>query len=484
MKTNPITLFREQPKAFRMVFLLEIWERFGFYTMQGILTLYFIRFLGLEEKDAFYTFGAFSAIVYGLIVVGGFLGDKVLGPKRTIVLGLVTLAAGYLALALSDKNTVYYALGLICIGNGVFKANPANLLSKCYEKTDPRLHGGFTLYYMSINIGSIFAMFFGPTVAKYYGYFYAYFLSSIGLMLGLANFYWQKKLVKDINNEADLKKISLALWLLIIAGLFIAALAASYLLKEILIAKRLLLVISCIVLTIYSFHMLKEDRHTRKLMLVALVLMLEAILFFTLYQQMYTSLNLFGINNVRPNLLGIPIDPQSFQGLNPIWIVIMSPVIATFYKKMQLKGYHFSIAYKFAAGMLFCGLSFAILYFSRFMHDSQGMVSPWWMITSYFFQSISELLVSALGVAMVAELVPLRITGFVMGMWFLTSSIAGFTGAFVASMAALPKNLDLGLNSLMIYTSFFAKIGLVTIAVGIVMALTAGFLNRYINKGN
>ncbi|WP_428411925.1 oligopeptide:H+ symporter, partial [Legionella sp.] len=165
-----LNLLREQPRAFHMIFLLELWERFGFYTVQGILTLYFIRYLGYSDLDSYYAFGAFSALVYGLIVIGGYLGDSILGIKRTIVLGLVVLSAGYFALAITDKEHVFLALGLVCVGNGLFKANPSNLLAKCYKPHDSRLHGGFTLYYMAINLGSMFALVIGPVIASRYGY--------------------------------------------------------------------------------------------------------------------------------------------------------------------------------------------------------------------------------------------------------------------------------------------------------------------------
>lgn len=161
-----LNLFREQPRAFHMIFMLELWERFGFYTVQGILTLYFIRYLGYSDLESYYTFGAYSALVYGMVVIGGYLGDRILGTKRTIVLGLVVLAMGYFSLAVTDKQHVFLALGLICVGNGLFKANPSNLLSKCYDDNDPRLHGGFTLYYMAINLGSMVALFVSTSSIK------------------------------------------------------------------------------------------------------------------------------------------------------------------------------------------------------------------------------------------------------------------------------------------------------------------------------
>ncbi len=475
-----LALFREQPRAFYMIFMLEIWERFGFYTVQGILTLYFIRFLGFNDSKAYFTFGAFSALVYGMIAVGGYLGDKVLGTKRTIVLGLITLALGYLALACTDKDHVFLALGLVCVGNGLFKANPANLLAKCYEISDPRLHGGFTLYYMAVNVGSTISLIVGPTLSSRYGYSPAYFLSFIGLMLGLANYLFQRQYVANVNTQADKKSVSLWLWGLIIGGIIVATLASAYLMQQVKLAEKLLWLIVTIVVSAYFLLMRKESQSSSRRMRVAFLLMLEAVVFFTLYQQMPTSLNLFAINNVKPILLGISFDPQSFQALNPLWIIMMSPVLVAFYNRLYSKGISFPVSYKFASGMICCGISFSLLYFSRYLSDDNGIVSSWWLVASYFFQSTGELFISALGVAMVAELVPSQIAGFVMGMWYLTTSIAGFIGAEVASLTALPSNIVPGRESLLIYTQVFAYVGLITLAIGVLMWIVAANLNKYI----
>lgn len=379
-----LALFREQPRAFHMIFMLEIWERFGFYTVQGILTLYFMRFLGFSDNEAYFAFGAFSALVYGMVAFGGYLGDKVLGTKRTIVLGLITLALGYLALAFADEERVFLALGLICVGNGLFKANPSSLLAKCYTEDDPRLHGGFTLYYMAINLGSTVALIAGPAVSSRYGYPYAYFVSFIGLVLGLANYWFQRRHVANVNTEADNKDIQLWQWAVVMVGIVLATFASAYLLQHVMIAQELVWLVTAIVVGIYFVYMRREKNRSFLRMVVALVLMIEAIVFFTLYQQMPTSLNLFAVNNVNPVLFGITFDPQTFQALNPIWIIIMSPILAMFYSRLHKSRVHFHIPYKFAVGMICCGISFTLLYFARFVHDEAGMVSSWWLVASYF----------------------------------------------------------------------------------------------------
>lgn len=471
-------MFKNQPKAFNMIFLLEVWERFGFYTVQGVLTLYFLRFLNLSSVDAYYTFGAFFALVYGIVPVGGYLGDKILGTKRTIFLGLVLLALGYLSLALASRNNVYYALALICVGNGIFKANPSNLLAKCYEENDSRLHAGFTLYYMAVNLGSTFSLFLGPFLADTYGYFYAYFVSFIGLVLGILNYIFQYHYVKNINTEADLRNVSLLKWAMILGFLGLCVLISTYLLQHVAIARNLTLIMLAVVFVMYFRYMMQESIVIKRRMLLALILMLEGMVFFILYQQMPTSLNLFAVHNVEPQLFGITINPQSFQALNPIWIILLSPLFARIYTNLNTRGVIVNVPVKFALGMSLSAISFILLYFARFFHTDGGVVSYWWLIASYFFQSSGELLVSALGVAMVAELTPPKVTGFVMGVWFLTTAVAGFLGGYVAAFAALPKDLQPSVASLMIYTDVFLWIGLITLLVSVFFWIISPYLNR------
>lgn len=478
------SLFKNQPQAFRMIFMLEIWERFGFYTVQGVLTLYFIRHMGFSDVQSYQIFGAFTALVYGMTAIGGYLGDTLLGTKRTIVLGLVLLAYGYLSLALSSyfKYGVFGALALVAVGTGIFKANPSNLLAKCYEKRDPRLHAGFTLYYMAINLGSIVALLLGPIIAAHFGYAYAYCLSFFGMLLGLFNYWMQRKYVRDVNNVADSIPIKLPIWVLVFCILLLLTIASTYLLQYISGTRWLICIVSALVFSYYGKCMYKESRLSQIRMVIALILMTEAVGFFTLYQQMPTSLTLFAVHNVRPILLGVAFDPQNFQALNPFWIIVLSPILAGIYQILNKHAIDLPIPHKFAAGMTCCGFSFFSLYIARFSADSAGTISAWWLVLSYFLQSVGELLVSALGVAMVAELVPPAITGFVMGAWFLTTAIAGIAGASVASYTAVPSTVHSATEALVIYTSVFARIGVVTLCCAALMWLAAKPLGRYLQN--
>ncbi len=479
-KTNSL----RQPKAFYIIFILEFWERFGYYGMQAVITIYFVQSLGLSEPKAFATFGALVALVYGMVAAGGYIGDKILGTKRTIILGTAVLFIGYLMLGLSNTNTVFLALGVITVGNGLFKANPSSLLSKSYEENDPRLHGGFTLFYMAVNLGSFFSMILTPYIAAKVGWNAGFLLSAIGLFLALANFLFFYKSLANINSSACVKKISLLKWFIVILLTIAASFISGYLLQNVGLANVILWTIVIVVVGIYFKFMFREKGIVRKRMIVAFILMLQAIVFFTLYQQMPMSLTFFAIHNVKQSLLGMTILPAQFQTLNPFWIMALSPALAILYNKLGRKGKDFPVAKKFAMGMTFCSLAFLLLFCCKFFADSAGMVSAWWLVGSYFFQSVGELLIGALGMAMIAELVPQKIIGFAMGMWFLKSAISGMTGSMVARLTAIPKDVTGGFNSLNIYTGVFWKIGVIVAIVALIMWLTSGMLVKYISGGD
>ncbi|PLM65972.1 dipeptide/tripeptide permease, partial [Klebsiella michiganensis] len=220
MNSTAPTGLLQQPRPFFMIFFVELWERFGYYGVQGILAVFFVKQLGFSQEQAFITFGAFAALVYGLISIGGYVGDHLLGTKRTLVLGAIVLAAGYFmtGLSLLKPNLIFIALGTIAVGNGLFKANPASLLSKCYPPKDARLDGAFTLFYMSINIGSLLSLSLAPVIADKFGYAVTYNLCGAGLIVALLVYFACRGMVKDIGSGPDHKPLSLRNLLYVLAG--------------------------------------------------------------------------------------------------------------------------------------------------------------------------------------------------------------------------------------------------------------------------
>ncbi|MGY0144698.1 dipeptide/tripeptide permease DtpB [Edwardsiella tarda] len=474
----------QQPKPFFMIFFIELWERFGYYGVQGILAVFFVKQLGFSQEQAFITFGAFAALVYGLISIGGYVGDHLLGTKRTMVLGAIVLALGYFmtGISLLKPQMIFVALGTIAVGNGLFKANPASLLSKCYPPKDPRLDGAFTLFYMSINIGSLISLSLAPIIAERFGYAVTYNLCGAGLIVALLVYFACRGMVRNLGSEPDHLPLNYGKLLLVLAGSVVMIAICAWLMHNVGVANIVLIAVSVVVIYFFFREAFKQDTQGRNRMFVAFILMLEAVLFYILYAQMPTSLNFFAINNVRHEILGFAINPVSFQALNPFWVVVASPVLASIYTHLGSRGRDLSMPTKFTLGMLLCSLGFltaaaAGLWFA----DAQGLTSPWFVVLVYLFQSLGELMISALGLAMVAALVPQYLMGFILGMWFLTQAAAFLLGGYVATFTAVPDGITDPLQTLPIYTSVFGKIGIATLIIALVMAALVPWLKRMMN---
>ncbi len=427
----------KQPKAFYLIFSIELWERFGYYGLQGIMAVYLVKQLGMSEADSITLFSSFSALVYGLVAIGGWLGDKILGTKRVIMLGAVVLAIGYALVAWSghDAGIVYMGMAAIAVGNGLFKANPSSLLSTCYAKDDPRLDGAFTMYYMSVNIGSFFSMLATPWLAARYGWSTAFALSVVGMLITVVNFAFCQRWVKSYGSKPDFEPINFRNLLLTIVGIVVLIAVATWLLHNQDIARMVLGVIALGIVIIFGKEAFSMHGAARRKMIVAFILMLQAIIFFVLYSQMPTSLNFFAIRNVEHSILGIAFEPEQYQALNPFWIIIGSPILAAIYNRM---GDTLPMPMKFAIGMV----------------------------------------ISGLGLAMVAQLVPQRLMGFIMGSWFLTTAGANIIGGYVANLMAVPSDVTDPLMSLEVYGRVFMQIGIATAVIAVLMLLTAPKLNR------
>ncbi|MGJ3501562.1 Dipeptide and tripeptide permease B [Piscirickettsia salmonis] len=473
----------KQPKPFYMIFFVEMWERFGFYGMQALLAVYFVKSLGMSDVESFSVMGAFMALVYGFVSIGGYIGDRVLGTKRTMVFGAIVLAIGYFLLAASVDlpQIIFIALGTICIGNGLFKANPSSLLSKCYKEGDPKLDGAFTLYYMSINLGSFISMSLTPTISEHFGWSMAYVVCGIGLVIALLNYMVCRHWVDHVGSEAGMKQLSMNKLITVIVGSIIFIFISAYLLEHLKVAHWVLTIVAVSVVLYYFYETAREDTGYRAKMVVAFILMLVGVVFFVLYMQMPMSLNFFAINNVEHNILGISINPISFQALNPFWIVAISPILAFFYSHFGTKGKDLSMPFKFSVGMFLCAFAFLVLPLGAKFANAQGMVSSNWVILSYLLQSVGELMISGLGLSMVAQLVPQRLMGLVMGIWFLTSATAAVIGGWVSTLTAAPKGVIDPLQTLPLYSHVFMQIGVVTFVIAIVTLLAAPLLTRYIN---
>ena len=464
--------------TFWIVWGIEFWERFGFYGFQAIIALYFTQKLGLSERETIYLMGSFFAFTFGFIWVGGIIGDKIFGAKRTIILGAAILGISYLSFSIADKENIYYIFSGIIIGNAIFKANPSSLISKMFKKGDGQLNSAMTLYYLAINIGGLVCMALTPVISQLYGYKQAFILCGVGLFVGLIGFLIFYKKMDNLDTEASKHPINKTYAIYT----FIGAIAAFLIIANILPNTTLCIELTSVVVTIATIYFLyiafKLEKHERNRMLVAFVLIIEAIVFYSLYFQMPTTLTFFAQHNVELSIFGWNVPAAQYQFLNPLWILIFSPILAIVYKKSKL-----THATKFFIGTALMFVSYTTLYCSRYF-ATDAIISGNWLILSYASSSLGELLISGLGLAMVAELCPSFISGFVMGFWFLATMIASYIASYIGSFIALPQTGDIitKYQSLETYTSVFGWIAVGILAVTIIMVIITPLLNRYTNQ--
>lgn len=469
-----------QPKPFYLIFFIEIWERFGFYGVQALLVLYMVQRLGYQDSHADFLFAAFSALVFLLPCLGGYIGDKVLGTKRTILLGAVVLALGYLLLSLPEISSHHLALPLafIAVGVGLFKANPSSLLSKVYEETPHNLDSGFTLYYMAINIGAAISMNLTPILNKIFGWHVAFSVCCAGIILAILNFLFMQKTIVGVGSKPDQKPMRWDYFSYVLLGTVGLIVGSNFLLNHYQMVSWLLLGGTITLLFSYMTLIAKAAPEERKGMFLFIILFTQGVVFFVLYFQMPTSLSLFALRNVHHSILGIPIQAAQFQMLNSFWVMAMSPVMAWFYQGWHKHNRDLSLPAKFSLGTLLAGLAFLCLSLGS-LFNHHGVISGMWLVFSYWLQSTGELLVSALGLSLAARYVPQRFMGFTMGLWFLCASIASIIAGKVASIASIPANISKDpYLSLPIYNHLFIKIGLTTVAISLAMFTLVPLLKK------
>jgi proton-dependent oligopeptide transporter, POT family len=496
-----------QTRSFTTVFLIEMWERFGFYGMQVLMVTFLMKKLGFVDTKANLVWGAAAALIYATPAIGGWVGDKLLGTRRTMLIGATVLAIGYgilwippetlgltdggsgLMALLTPANLTYFALGVIVVGNGFFKPNAGNLVRKVYEGDDTKIDSAFTIYYMAVNIGSMISMTATPwirdVVGKRYGdsigWHTAFGVCAIGLILGLINYLFMRRTLRHIGSPTDDLPMNMRRALPVFGAAFLLIFVVAFILHSEAVAKVCVYAAGVVILGVFA-HLIRSSQPSERAGLVAaLVLTVQTIFFFIFYSQMATSLNLFAQRNVDLsfNFLGWHLTwiPEQYQNLNAIWIVVLSPVLVFAYNTLGRVGKDPSIALKFALGFAAVAVGF-FMYGMGASAAVAGQVSSWTMVWGYGWYSLGELLVSGLGLAMIARYVPSRMGGFMMGAYYVAVGLSQYLGSIVANYAHIPDNITDPVQSLTIYVSLFNKLGFVGIACTVIALAMLPLMNK------
>ncbi len=474
-----------QPVGLSVIFFTEMWERFGFYIVQGMLVLYLTQYWKWSDSDSYSITGAFTAFAYLSPILGGYIADKVIGYKSAVKLGGVLLILGYAALAGLGQTFLYISLAIIVVGNGFFKPNIASLLGTFYDKEDVRREAGFTIYYVGINLGVILSTLSSGFVKDWFGWWAGFALASIGLVIGLATFIIGERKFKQYggpparNNSHQRtwlqSKITLTLGIVISITLLSLLIHYKEVANVLLFSAALLLIILLV-----SIAFKQHEKQARNQMLALTILAIIAVVFWAIFFQIFFSLNLFIDRDVNRVVFGHQIPTIAFVSFESIFILLLGPLIARLWYRLDQKKRNPSIPLKFFLGFILTGIAFLLLAFGTRFHDASGLINPLWIPLGYCFITLGEMLISPIALSAVTVLAPARWVGMMMGVYLISIGYGGKLAGVIADFSAVPSNLTNKVIESELYGSAFFKYALLSFIASIVVLLCVPFITRLI----
>jgi len=451
--------------------------------VQTILILYMSKALSYSDEESYLFYGAFSSMLFLTPVIGGYIADRYIGFRQSIYLGAILLAIGYAVISLQERQALFLGLSIVVVGNGFFKPNVSSIVGDLYEPEDPRRDGGFTIFYMGINIGALIPPLFAGALVAAYTWGSGFMAASAGMIVALITFIAGRKRLSNYGKIPAISPLHHGSKVLFYFLLFIGILVVVGLIHLLFFfpkgANLILIAATLAIVGSVLFFLFKERPEQRNKLFACLILILISVGFWSIYNQTFTSLMLFADRNMEKEWLGITIDAEFTQFFNPFFIILLSPVLSWFWVWLDQKKKHPSTPSKFSFGVLFMAIGFLLLWVGIRFFSHGPEASPWWLISSYFLQTIGELLLSPIGLAMVTRLSPRHLVGMMMGVWFLTQSAAFAIGGALAVLSDVPKNAS-SAASLSIYSGAFLAYGLISLVLACISLALIPFLKRLI----
>jgi len=482
--TPSLTALYQQPKGLYLLFFTELWERFGFYTLQTIIILYMTKSLLLTDHAANSLFAAFSALLYLTPMAGGYLADRYLGSQRAVMIGGGLFVLAYILSAFQNEDVFFLGLGVLICANGLFKPSVSSIVGELYSLNDPRREGGFTLFYMGINIGALIPPLIAGTLVTYYGWHAGFIVAAVGMLMGQCVFLIGRHYLgtaglypKGSSSSRAVPTYQFYSLLCFSIGLFIAICQIAFYHPA--FTAQLIEVAAIGVVALVLFLLFQEKKAQRNRMLASLILIIISVGFWSLYNQTFSSLMLFADRNMGKSFMGIPIDAELTQFFNPFFIFMLSPFLSRLWVRLGHSGLNPSIQLKFSVGILLLSVGFFILAIGTTFFNQQGVVSPAWLIISYLLQTLGELLISPIGLAMITVLCPKKRVGLMMGVWFFSQAAAFAIGGSLANLAAVSPAIPAS-ASVIVYSHTFKLYGCISLVMAIVSGCLIPFLNRLI----
>ena len=474
--------FFGQPRGLLTLFQTEFWERFSYYGMRAILVYYLYALttadnagLGLPKAQAMAIVSIYGALVYLSTIVGGWVADRLLGASRTIFLGGILITLGHIALATPfGLSSLFVALFLIILGTGMLKPNISNMVGHLYSKDDSRRDTGFNIFVVGINMGSLIAPLIVGTVGQGVNYHLGFSLAAIGMIFALFAYWYGRlrhfpEIGREPSNPMDSKVrrnflITLTIVVIVaIIGFFLLYQASpANFINNFINVLSIIGIVVPIIYFVMMFTSKKVESDERRKLTAYIPLFLSAIVFWAIEEQSSTIIAVWGESrsNLDPTWFGITfhIDPSWYQLLNPLFIVLLSPIFVRLWNKLGER--QPSTIVKFGLGLMLTGISYLIMTLPGLLNGTSGRASALWLVLMFAVQMAGELLVSPVGLSVSTKLAPVAFQSQMMAMWFLADSTSQAINAQITPLFKAATEVH-----------FFAITGIIGIIVGIILLI-------------
>lgn len=464
------------PKQLWYLFLVEMWERFCFYGMRGVLAIFMVDQLLLSEQEANLKYGAIQAFVYAFTFVGGIFADKVLGFKKSLTFGAIMMILGNGLLAFNPHDFFFFGISLTVIGTGFFKPNISSMVGDLYKEGDARRDAGFGIFYSGINVGAFLGGAVCVGLGKGYSWNAAFLSAAIVMVIGLVVFIFIKKHLGPIGNS-PLTALSPSKRFVREVAVYLGALVAIPLIfimiKNTAYTDIFMFIIGPVALIYFLVELFKiKDAAVRKKLWAAMILIVFSIIFFAIFEQAGGSLALFANGNLHGTLFGISIDPNIINNsANSLFVIILSPVLGLIWLALSKRKMEPNTIVKFGLGFLFLGLAYYLFFCTRFFADALGKTSLEMFTLAYLAVTIGELCLSPIGLSMITKLSPRNLAGMMMGLWFLASAYGQYVAGRIGAYIAEPQETDTLMTKLMAYTDGYYLLGIISVVAGLFIML-------------
>lgn len=483
------------PRGLYSLFFTEMWERFSYYGMRALLTIFLTAELanggfGMDRKESLTIYGIFTALVYLTPIMGGWFADKIMGQRKTIFIGGLTMALGQLLLAagsseiiftdlLARKDLFYLGLGVLILGNGFFKPNISTIVGDLYDNNDPRKDGGFTIFYMGINIGAFLSPFIAGTLGEKVAWPYGYLAAAIGMLIGVVWFYTHQHTLQGLGLPPAAKKtgqtkliikdwIDIAFYtianFLIVWGVMSFWGVASENVQTIIIWVVGLALAGGIL-----FSIIKGTNGTTEWtrVIVIIILAMFNIVFWAGFEQSGGTFNLFAEDNTNRIVAGFEIPTTWFQNVNPIAIVTLAPLFSILWIKLAQRKLNPRTPVKFALAMFIGAFAFYVMSIAANKAATGELVSPLWLVVVYVLLTTGELMLSPIGLSMVTKLSPHKIVSIMMGVWMASFAIGNY---LAATLEAILEEYEF---------SLYPFLTLLMLISGVLLLILSPILNKF-----